>query len=300
MISRVIGSGIFATPGVIIQDVGSPGLALLLWIVGALVAVLGLVIDMEYGCMLPVSGGYKIYLEYAYSRPRFLASTVVAVQAVLLSFTATNCIIFAKYVAYALDLTDDTSESSSKAIAVGLLTAVTIVHACFYRTGILIQNVLGWIKIGLTCFMILAGFTVLFKYPLGRPTGNLSGLENFWAGSNFELNTLATGLLKVFYSYAGLSNVNNVLNEVKNPVRIVRTVGPAALTTACFLYVLINVAYLAVVPLDEIKESRELIAALFFEKLGLGRTALPVIICLSAAGNVMVVTFSLVRKFPGL
>lgn len=38
VISRVIGSGIFAMPGVIVQNVGSPGLALVLWVVGALTA----------------------------------------------------------------------------------------------------------------------------------------------------------------------------------------------------------------------------------------------------------------------
>jgi amino acid transporter len=296
VVSRVIGSGIFATPGVIIQSVGSPGVSLILWIVGALVAVLGLVIDMEFGCMLPFSGGYKVYLEYIYSKPRFLASTVIAVQAVLLGFTATNCIIFAKYAVWSFNSGDDTSERYSTAIAATLLTAITIVHSCFYKTGILIQNALGWVKIGLTCFMILTGIGVLLRFPLRRPTDHPSGLESFWSGANFEFNTLATALLKVIYSYAGLDNINNVLSEVKNPVRIIRTVGPAALLSTCFLYVLINVAYLVVVPIDEIKESRELIAALFFQKLGLGRSVLPILICLSAAGNVMVVTFSLVSE----
>jgi amino acid transporter len=296
VVSRVIGSGIFATPGVIIQSVGSPGLSLILWIVGALVAVLGLVIDMEFGCMLPFSGGYKVYLEYIYSKPRFLASTVVAVQAVLLGFTATNCIIFAKYAIWAFNSEDGTSERYSTAIAAMLLTAITIVHSCFYKTGIVIQNALGWVKIGLTCFMIMIGFGVLLRFPIRKPTDDPSGLEGFWAEANFEFNTLATALLKVIYSYAGLDNINNVLSEVKNPVRIIRTVGPAALLSTCFLYVLINVAYLVVVPINEIKESRELIAALFFQRLGLGRSVLPILICLSAAGNVMVVTFSLVSE----
>jgi Amino acid permease len=57
IMSRVIGSGIFATPGAILQSVGSPGITLLLWIAGALIAWLGLAISLEYGCMLPRSGG---------------------------------------------------------------------------------------------------------------------------------------------------------------------------------------------------------------------------------------------------
>src|ERR1700761_1960593 len=153
VISRVIGSGIFAMPGAIVQNVGSPGLALVLWVIGALVAWAGLVIDMEYGCMLPRSGGVKVYLEYTFRKPRFLTSTLVAVQAVFLGFTASNCIVFAKYTLFAAGVTP--GDVNTKLLALGLLTWITIVHSCFYRTGIWIQNILGWLKVGLIVFMIL-------------------------------------------------------------------------------------------------------------------------------------------------
>ena len=57
IISRVIGSGIFATPGAIASSVGSIGLSLTLWVVGAAISWCGLAVGLEYGCMLPRSGG---------------------------------------------------------------------------------------------------------------------------------------------------------------------------------------------------------------------------------------------------
>lgn len=87
------------------------------------------------------------------------------------------------------------------------------------------------------------------------------------------------------------------MNEVRNPVRTLKTVSVTALATASVMYVLVNVAYFIVVPLDDIKHSRELIAALFFERCfgrSFGRTLLPLAVALSGAGNVMVVTFALV------
>lgn len=57
IISRIIGSGIFATPGAITSSVGSVGLSLLLWVAGALISWCGLAVNLEYGCMLPRSGG---------------------------------------------------------------------------------------------------------------------------------------------------------------------------------------------------------------------------------------------------
>jgi amino acid transporter len=106
-------------------------------------------------------------------------------------------------------------------------------------------------------------------------------------------------LFKVFYSYAGLTNMNNVLNDVKDPVRTYKSVSMSALLTALLLYTLVNIAYFIVVPLEEIKSSGELIAALFFERTfgpNLGRKILPLAVALSAGGNVMVVTYALVYE----
>ena len=64
IMSRVIGSGIFATPGSIARSVGSVGITLLLWIAGALISWVGLAISLEYGCMLPRSGGEYSCLIY--------------------------------------------------------------------------------------------------------------------------------------------------------------------------------------------------------------------------------------------
>lgn len=299
VISRVIGSGIFAMPGTIVKSVGSPGLALSLWVVGAFVAWCGLAITLEYGCMLPRSGGEKVYLEYTFRRPRFLASTLVAVQAVLLGFTASNCIVFAKYTLFALKF--EPTDATTKGLAVGLLTAITIVHGCFYKSGIWIQNVLGWAKVVLIVFMIATGFFVIVLGKEKTPSTDKihSGLaaSGLWTGSEWSWSILSTAIFKIYYSYAGLGNINNVLNEVKSPVRTLKSVGPAALLTACIMYVLVNVAYFAVVPLEDIQESGELIAALFFERVfepGFGNIFLPSAIAVSAAGNVMVVTFSLV------
>ncbi|KAF7596215.1 hypothetical protein BBP40_002747 [Aspergillus hancockii] len=245
-----------------------------------------------------------VYLEYAYPRPKFLASTLIAVQAVLLGFTASNCIIFAKYTLFALNI--DPTEYQHKALAVGLLTLITIVHGCFLRTGIWIQNVLGWVKIFLVTAMSLTGIWVIllrpFKSPLGESDiaipNNPFAWDTLWEGSNWSWSLISTSLFKVLYSYAGLNNVNNVLGEVQDPVKTLKTVCPAALVTASGLYFLANISYFLVVPLDEIKNSGELVAGLLFERLfgaHVGRVLFPLAIAISAAGNVMVVTFALAR-----
>jgi amino acid transporter len=300
VISRVIGSGIFATPGVIFKSVGSVGLSLSLWVIGAVIAACGLAVSLEYGSMLPRSGGDKVYLEFTYRKPKFLASTMIAVMAVLLGFTASNCIVFAQYTLFAFGI--EGTDFLRKTLAVALLTAITIIHSCFLKTGIRIQNFLGWVKVALVVFMIFAGlFVVAFRSrdtdgvrPSQFPTG-----KDLFKDSDWSWGVISTALFKVFYSYAGLNNINNVLNEVKNPIRTLKSVSISALVTSCVLYLLVNISYFIVVPLDEIRNSGELVAALFFERTfgpHIGRKILPLAVALSGAGNVMVVTFALVSS----
>ena len=304
IISRVIGSGIFATPGSIVRSVGSIGLSLVLWIAGAIIAWFGLMVTLEYGCMLPRSGGDKVYLEFTYRRPKFLATVLITISSVMLGFTASNCIVFAEYVLFATGRSGTNAEI--KFIAAALLAGIVIMHSCFLKTGIAVQNILGYIKIGTILFMIFAGLFAALVHRNSISTADdatrttQQGLwATLWDGSIWNWGVLATAFFKVFYSYAGLHNVNNVMNEVKDPVRTLKSSTQAALLTTCVLYVFINIAYFMVVPLDRIKESGELIAALFFEKLfgpHLGRIMLPLAVALSAAGNVMVVTFSHVSQ----
>ena len=87
---RIIGTGIFSTPGAITKGVGSVGAALLLWTLGLFIAFSGLMVWLELGCMIPRSGGEKVYLEAAYQRPKLLATTVFAFQAILLGFSGTR------------------------------------------------------------------------------------------------------------------------------------------------------------------------------------------------------------------
>lgn len=304
VISRVIGSGIFATPGAILTSAGSPGLSLLLWLIGALIAACGLAVSLEYGCMLPRSGGNKVYLEFTYRWPRLLASTLIGIQVIFLGFTSGNCIIFSQYTLFALGR-EDASEFVRKGVAVGLLAFVTLIHGVFPKTGMKLQDILGWIKILVILFMILSGLYVVLLHPSPSPTPLPTSSSTPWtllfANSNFNWGTISTALLKVFYSYAGLENVTNVLNEVRNPITTLKSVSVAAWTTASLMYLLVNVAYFLVVPVEEIKGSGELIAALFFERLfgRAGRTILPLAVSLSAVGNVMVVAFALVSCLRG-
>lgn len=194
----------------------------------------------------------------------------------------------------------EVTPSAQRALAVGLLTAITIIHGCFLKTGICMQNALGWIKIGLMAFMAVLGVAALFlPHPSAHAGATTLSPARLFEGSHWNPMALSTAFSNVFYSFAGYDNVNNVLNEVKNPVRTLKTMAATALLSVALFYLTLNIAYFLVVSLEEIENSGELVAALFFQKIfgvGFASRGLPVLVALSAAGNVKVVTFTLVKS----
>jgi amino acid transporter len=77
-----------------------------------------------------------------------------------------------------------------------------------------------------------------------------------------------------------------------------KRVAPLSLIIVSILYVLANVAYFAAVPAAQIRSSKELTAALFFESVFGGKAAkgLPALIAVSAAGNIMAVIIGATRQ----
>jgi amino acid transporter len=103
----------------------------MLWLLGLVLCFAGLCIWLELGCMIPRSGGEKVYLEAAYKRPRMLATTFFAWQAILLGFTASACIVFASYMVKAAGYT--ATEWEKRGIAVAVVTFICLVHALVPR-----------------------------------------------------------------------------------------------------------------------------------------------------------------------
>ena len=75
-----IGAGIFIVQGLLVQSLGSPGLVIVMFLIGGVVSLFGTWAYVELGCMRPISGGPKEYLDLAFPKPKafmaFVFSTV--------------------------------------------------------------------------------------------------------------------------------------------------------------------------------------------------------------------------------
>ncbi|KAH8923865.1 high affinity methionine permease [Atractiella rhizophila] len=288
--NRIIGTGIFATPSSILASSGSVGLALFMWVIGAIIAATGVAVYLEFGTGLPRNGGEKVYLEAIYRSPKFLVTCTYASYAVLLGWAAGNSVVFGEYILHAADV--EITQWNQRGVGLACISFALIVHSTRLEWGLRIQNLLGTFKIVILLLIAFAGFAALAGHVKVDPKPR--NFHNAFDGTKSNANAFVTGLYSVIWSFIGYSNVNYALSEVKNPVRTLKIAAPLAIISVTILYILVNIAYFAAVPKDDILNGGRIVAALFFRNV-FGRSAekaLSVFVALSALGNIMSVLFS--------
>ncbi|KAG6918648.1 hypothetical protein DXG01_012767 [Tephrocybe rancida] len=286
-ISKMIGTGVFSTPGSILNSVGSVGLSLIFWVIGYGFAGASLAVYLEYASYFPHRSGAEVaYLEKAYPKPRFLLPTAFAVQSVLLSFSSSNAIVLAKYLLVAGGAS--TSTWNVRGLAVGAMTVIVLICISSTKWSLRLSNALGIVKVTTLVFIAITGLVVLGGHT--RVEDPHDNFRNSFAGTSHNGNGLATALVKVNFAYAGFENAFNVLNEVRNPVRTMKRYAPVSLTVVFILYFFANIAYFAAIPKEQIRSSKELTASLFFVAVfGNSKSvkALSALVAISSLGNIL-------------
>lgn len=301
ILSRIIGSGIFSTPGGIYRDVGgSPFLFFLAWFIATVISFLNMVSYLELGTMMPRSGGPKVFVERIYRKPKYLATTLVALHAVMFGFTCSAAIIFGQYMLRALDVNVDLASSNlSRYIGFILVIFCVIIQSISVKFSVFMQNALGFSK------MILLGILALTCIYVFIIPSSLTHLENhlhwdtfFTPAREVNISSFTSAVLQAIFSYNGWEAIYFITSEVDNPIKTLKIVGPLSLGISSFTYMCINIAYLKIVSQEDIFNSGQLIGSLLFEKVfgkHLGKQFLNVTVALSAAGNVYVVMYAISR-----
>ncbi|PWN49405.1 amino acid transporter [Violaceomyces palustris] len=288
--SQMIGTGIFSTPGSIAKSLGSVGASLLVWVIGIVISFAGLAVYTEFASYYPNRAGAEVvYLEKAYPRPRYLLTVTFAFQTVLLSFSSSNCIVFATYVLRACGAPE--TEWREKSLAVGAMAFACLVILLSTKWSLRVSNALSYLKVIILTFVAISGLVVLAGGTKVKGVRD-HNFHDAFRGTSKSGNAWAQAVVKIVFSFAGWNNANNVLNEIPNPVRTIKIWSPISLSIVSVLYILAGVAYFSAIPLEEIKSSKTLTAALYFEKV-FGTTAgakvLPALVAVSAMGNIIAV-----------
>lgn len=323
IVGKTMGVGAYSVPSAIFTGVGSVGMTLMLWAAGSLISFCGLAVYLDLGTAIPHSGGERVYLERIFRRPRMLATCMFMSYAVLLGFSTPNAIVLGEHALLAVAGGPDDPEAESRwgvrLVAVLAVTLICWVHARHPRLGLRLVDALGVAKlvvlavvvaagaagglmgVGAEREAVMAGGRVRVDLAMAGDAPSSTAQRNFravWAGSSTQPYDYATALLKVLYCFRGYSAANQVLGDVRDPVRTLRVAAPLALALVSAAYLAVNVAFFLVVDKDEFRSAGVVVAGVFFRKVfgdGLGTHMLPLFVVISAAGNIAATSFAQAR-----
>jgi basic amino acid/polyamine antiporter, APA family len=231
IVGSVIGAGILRAPGDVAQATTSLAVFYLLWIAGALYALLGALSLSELGAMIPESGGQTVFVRRAFGDyPGFAVgwsdwiSTCASVAAIAIVLAESLAVVFPALAA---------------AKAVVASTTVLLLMGAHWRgvrTSGTVQTVTSAAKALAFAVLIVACFMVgTAAGPATRAVPTLG---------------LIVALQGVIYTYDGWSGVLYFSGELKNPGReIVRSMLLALLSVTA-IYLLVNAAFVTVLGLD--------------------------------------------------
>lgn len=272
----------------------------MLWLIGGILTFFGLSVFLEFGLAIPRSGGEKNYLERVYRHPRYLATCVFAAQMILLGFSSGNALAFGRYVLYAAG---DRSPDGwpARGIAIACITFAVTLHSVLPVWGLRLGNVLGVFKVVVLVLIVFSGFAAIAGRRLVPDPHNFDNAFSVHEGDGWGgggAYAYANALLSIVYSYKGWENANYVLGELQHPRRTLAIAAPLAVGGVTILYVLVNVAYFAAIPMDDLAKSEVLVAGLFFRNVfgaSAAARSLPAFVALSNMGNVLAVSFAHAR-----
>ncbi|KAJ1667511.1 hypothetical protein IW140_002091 [Coemansia sp. RSA 1813] len=291
IVGQVVGSGIFSTPASVALLCGTPSMALILWVLSGIFSLGGALASAELGTMFPQNGGMIRYLAHSYRRPRALVATIMAYSVTFFcrpAAIAANVAIFAQYFFFAAGKQEyiESKDYLLRAIGALAMTAMMVLNIVSVRWSLRMLNAFAVVKMATLAIVSVSGL-LLMVGAIERSSG--TNWSRGFHGTRVDAQSFASAMTRLFWSWEGWSNVGYVVGEVRNVKRNLPLSLGLAMGTLSVLYVLANVAYFSVIPLEEI-DNGTLLAAQFMDRLfgkTMGQVVLPVCIGISILGVVM-------------
>lgn len=256
VIGSVIGSGIFLTTGIMMQQLPSTTLVLAAWVAGGLLATAGGLTYAEMGSMFPRSGGLYVFLSEAYGAVWGFLFGWACLLVILTGSVATVAVGFAEYFSYFFPSLGTNrvlatlampwgpwSLSAGQLVAAVSILIITAINYVGVRSGNTTNTIVTAAKIlGLVALPVLAliywrvdpVFTPVVPPAAARPLASFGII-----------------MIAVMWTYEGWYYVAFAAGEIKDAARNVPRAlifGTLALTA---IYVSVNIAYILSLTIEE-------------------------------------------------
>lgn len=288
-----IGSGIFATPNGVIQQVPHHGLALLVWAIGGLIALTGALTFAELGGMFPKAGGVYVYIKEAYGKlPGFLYGWVILLV-INTGALAALSVVFADYMQFFIP---DMTEERKTLLAILTIASLTLMNMIGVNISQFFTNLFSGLKLAAIAGIIIAG--VIFYRP-GEVDIQLFDTANAALPDTASglMSAMLVALIGVLWSFGGWHHASYLAGETKDAQRTVPRAMILGVTIVTVVYLLANIAYMMLMPLPQIAASQAVAGDALQRITPLGGKIAAVIIAISIFGTIGIYTMSAPRIY---
>lgn len=260
----MIGSGIFVVSQDVAARVGSPGWLLVVWVITGVMTVLCSLAYFELAAMFPQAGGQYVYLREAYGPLWGFLYGWTLVLVIQTGSIAAVSVVFARYLAIVVQAASGSAYGvvGERAIAIVLIIALTAVNCIGLKAGKWVQNIFTVLKVLTLIAIVVLGFVAA------------QADSALWAGGFFEgrafdaeagtwssiagwplVAAIGVAMVGSLFAADAWNNATFVAAEVRNPRRNVGLALILGVGVVIGLYLLVNVAYLATLPMERIADA---------------------------------------------
>src|SRR5687768_17489825 len=284
IIGTVIGSGIFIVPGAVLRQVqGDVTLAMLVWLVGGILSLLGALTYGELAARSPKAGGIYIYIRDGFSPLLAFLYGWTLFFVISTGAMATLAVAFSAYLSEIVPLTP----MFRKLVAVGMIAIVTVFNVVGTRKSSDLQNWTTAIKV--SAILIMSATLLL----LGRGvSGNGATLLTTEIGASVA-SGFGLAMIGVLWAYEGWQYVTFSAGETLNAQRNFPRALVIGSTALIGIYLLANVAYIAALGPTNAAQTDSVAATAVTAVVGPGAAklvALAILISIFSAANGVALT----------
>ena len=278
LVGTTIGTGIFRSPAGIALKVPQEGWFLFTWILGGFFTLCGALTYVELAGALPRTGGVYVYLREGFGRlPAFLFgwTNLVILRASSLGAIST---VFAEYLLRLLH--KEGNPMAVHLIAAAAILLVAVFNLIGVRLGALVQNLTTGTKYIALVLLVLIAFIIGGQHDWTPPAAPVA------VGTTTSLTMFGLALVSILWVYDGWADLTYVSGEVKRPERNLPLALIIGTLAVILIYVLANLAYLHLLDVGQIANSKLVAADTAKRSIGgIGETLVSIAVMISAFGT---------------
>ncbi|KAF4340829.1 large neutral amino acid transporter [Fusarium beomiforme] len=308
VVSIVIGSGVFTSPGSIDTNVPSPGLALVIWLIGGVLAWTGATTFAELGTAIPGEGGVQPYLQHIYGDIWGFLAAWTWIVTVMPATLAILSIVFVESAYSAAGVVNEDHRISHKLLSILVLIVMSVANSISTKASTRLNGFFVVLKFLSILVVVMAALAVVgvhathpdkeagggdwfkknwFEY---RDTYNPNGPDTDWSKlSQWEIfGHYSAALYAALWAYSGWDKAIYVSAELSQPAKQLPLAINTSIPTAIICFLAANAGYYVLLPWNVVSTTDSVAVTALTRLLGRGFGIFTaVLICLVVAGSLL-------------